>query len=114
MCPGLCGESCHSPGGSGEGSSIPGLGSVPLTLSQISRASGLAGRATALGADRASVSPDVAFHQEPGGGRGLDTCRPGWRVPLTRAQPLGVLLVLLLLLLPPGQLLHLTRRGAQG
>lgn len=37
MCPGLCGESCHSPGGSGEGSSIPGLSSVPLTLSQIPR-----------------------------------------------------------------------------
>lgn len=33
---------------------------------------------------------------------------------LTGAQPLGVLLVLLLLLLPPGQLLHLMKRGPQG
>lgn len=33
---------------------------------------------------------------------------------LTGAQPLAILLVLLLLLLPPGQLLHLMRRGPRG
>lgn len=36
------------------------------------------------------------------------------RPPLTGAQPLAVLLVLLLLLLPSSQLLHLTRRGPHG
>lgn len=40
------------------------------------------------------------------------TARTGWEgQQLTRTQPLGVLLVLLLLLLPSGQLLHLVRKG---